>query len=107
MALERAVIALVQERAAGVEVQYLGHHAVEELAIDLALLSSHITPDRRIELKEGKILEATTNTLGQYILVVIGRQSSTDYQPLKDYIAKVLARPIKTRAPSASPGASP
>jgi LCP family protein required for cell wall assembly len=76
-------------------------------AIDLALLSSHITPDRRIELKEGVILEATTNTIGQYILVVIGRQSSTDYQPLKDYIATELAKPIPTPAPSGSPGASP
>jgi LCP family protein required for cell wall assembly len=76
-------------------------------AIDLALLSSHITPDRRIELKEGVILEATTNTIGQYILVVIGRQSSTDYQPLKDYIATELAKPIPTPDRSGSPSASP
>ena len=31
-------------------------------AIDLFLLSSHLHPDRRIELKEGRILEATANT---------------------------------------------
>ena len=48
-------------------------------AIDLFLLSSHLSPDRRLELKEGRILEATANTIGQYILVVRGRESSSDY----------------------------
>lgn len=72
-------------------------------AIDLFLLSGHLRPDRRIELTEGVILEATTNTIGQYILVVIGRQGPTDYTPLHDYIASELAKPIPTPAPSASP----
>lgn len=70
-------------------------------AIDLFLLSSHIDPDRRIRLGEGEILEATTNTIGQYILVVIGRDSPTDYRPLHRFLAEELARPI--RRPGASP----
>lgn len=70
-------------------------------AIDLFLLSSHIDPDRRIRLGEGVILEATTNTIGQYILVVIGRDDPTDYRPLHRFLAEELARPI--RRPGASP----
>jgi len=69
-------------------------------AIDLFLLSGHMNPDRRIELREDVILEATTNTIGQYILVVIGRSGPTDYAPLQDYIATELARPIPTPVPS-------
>jgi LCP family protein required for cell wall assembly len=74
-------------------------------AIDLFLLSSHLRPDRRIELKEGRILEATANTLGQYILVVSGRDSGTDYQPLHNYLRRQLAKPIPAhpRRASASP----
>ena len=71
-------------------------------AIDLFLLSSHLSPDRRIELKEGRILEATSNTIGQYILVVKGRDSSTDYQPLQRYLHKQLARPFPVRDGQAS-----
>jgi LCP family protein required for cell wall assembly len=73
-------------------------------AIDLFLLSGHLDPDRRIELKEGVVLEATTNTIGQYILVVIGRADSTDYAPLQQYLAAELARPIPS--PSSSPSGS-
>jgi polyisoprenyl-teichoic acid--peptidoglycan teichoic acid transferase len=71
-------------------------------AIDLFLLSSHLEPDRRIELKEGVILEATSNTIGQYILVVIGRSSSTDYAPLQAYLQTELAMPIQTPVPTSS-----
>jgi len=73
-------------------------------AIDLFLLSGHLDPDRRIALKEGVILEATTNTIGQYILVVIGRASSTDYAPLQQFLATELARPIPSPSPSPSGG---
>jgi LCP family protein required for cell wall assembly len=74
-------------------------------AIDLYLLSGHLHPDRRIELKEGRVLEATSSTTGQYILVVVGRSSSTDYGPLKEYLAEQLAKPVRNRStgPSASP----
>lgn len=71
-------------------------------AIDLFLLSGHLNPDRRIELKEGVILEATSNTIGQYILVVIGRSSSADYAPLQAYLRTELARPIPTPVPTPS-----
>jgi LCP family protein required for cell wall assembly len=69
-------------------------------ALDLGLLSSHLAADRRIELSEDVILQATTNTIGQYILVVIGRASPTDYQPLRTFIADRLAEPIASSSPS-------
>jgi polyisoprenyl-teichoic acid--peptidoglycan teichoic acid transferase len=69
---------------------------------DLYAMSSHLSPDRRVELAEGVILEATRNSVGQYILVVIGRSGPSDYQPLRDFIAAELARPL----PSPTPGPS-
>ena len=73
-------------------------------AIDLFLLSSHLNADRRIELKEGVILQATTNSIGQYVLVVIGRSSPSDYLPLRRFLAselaKVVASPSATQSPS-------
>ena len=71
-------------------------------AIDLFLLSSHLNPDRRLEMEEGEVLEATTNTIGQYILVVIGRSGSTDYTPLQDFLVTQLAKPIPSPRPSPS-----
>ncbi|HEX5040167.1 MAG TPA: LCP family protein [Candidatus Limnocylindria bacterium] len=73
--------------------------------IDLALVSSHLSSDRRIELSEGPVLTATTNTIGQYILVPTGWTGPGDYGGLHAYIADQLAQPI----PSASPsdGAAP
>jgi LCP family protein required for cell wall assembly len=69
-------------------------------AIDLGLLSGHLGADRRIELSEGVILEATSNSIGQYILVVIGRRDGNDYAPLQAYLRDNLAIPIATPAPS-------
>ena len=77
--------------------------ATDLSAIDLYLLSGHLNPDRRIELSEGVILEATSNSIGQYILVVIGRASGSDYAPLRAYIQAELARPLPTPVPSPSP----
>ena len=73
--------------------------------IDLAFLSSHLSSDRRIELAEDVVLTATTNTIGQYILIPIGWTGPGDYGGLQAYIADQLAEPI----PSASPsdGAAP
>ena len=71
-------------------------------ALDLFLLSGHLNPDRRIELKEGRILEATTNTAGQYILVVVNRTDATDYEPLQRYLARQLAKPIRSRSAAPS-----
>jgi LCP family protein required for cell wall assembly len=77
--------------------------ATDLSAVDLYLLSGHLGADRRIELSEGVILEATSNSIGQYILVVIGRASGTDYAPLQAYIQAELARPLPTPSPSPSP----
>ena len=80
-----------------------GNMKTDLSAFDLFLLSSHMHPDRRIELKEGRILEATSNTIGQYILVVRGRASSTDYEPLHAFIRHQLAKPFHRPKASASP----
>ncbi len=72
----------------------LGEHMRTNLSVlDLGVLAGELTPDRRVELHEGEILEATTNTIGQYVLVVIGRQSPTDYQPLHRWLADQLSAP--------------
>ncbi len=71
-------------------------------AFDLFLLSSHMRPDHRIQLREGRILEATNNTIGQYILVVIGREDATDYRPLHRYLDRQLEKPIPGRSAAPS-----
>ena len=71
-----------------------GHMHTNLSVFDLAMLVGRLTPDRRIELSEGAILEATTNTIGQYVLVVIGRRSPTDYAPLHEYLATELSEPF-------------
>ena len=78
------------------------HLATDLSAIDLALLSGHLSADRRIELTEGVILQATTTTDGRYVLVVIGRSIGSDYAPLHAYLAAKLAEPIPTPVPSPS-----
>ena len=70
-----------------------GHLHTNLPVLDLGMLAGHMTPDRRIELAEDQILEATTNTIGQYVLVVIGRNGPTDYEPLHDFIADALDAP--------------
>jgi hypothetical protein len=49
------------------------------------------------------ILRASTNSIGQYILVVIGQASPTDYSPLHAFIQNALAQPVES--PAASPAA--
>jgi len=65
-------------------------------AIDLFLLSSHLSSDRRIELTDDVALVATTNTIGQYILIPIGWTGPGDYGGLQDYLASELARTDET-----------
>lgn len=77
--------------------------ATDLSAIDLYLLSGHLGVDRRIELTEDVILQATSNSIGQYILVVIGRASGSDYAPLQQYLQTELARPLPSPVPSPSP----
>ncbi len=73
-----------------------GHLHTNLAVVDLTMLAGELTPDRRVELSEGTVLEATTNTIGQYVLVVIGRRSATDYLPLREYVADALAAPVAT-----------
>jgi hypothetical protein len=63
-------------------------------AVDLFLLSSHLGSDRRIELAEGPVLTATTNTVGQYILIPAGWTGPGDYGGLHAYLAAELSQPI-------------
>lgn len=65
-------------------------------AIDLFLLSSHLSSDRRVELIEDVALTATTNTLGQYILIPSGWSGPGDYGGLQEYLASELARPAES-----------
>jgi LCP family protein required for cell wall assembly len=97
----------VMDALRGTEGTTSGAHAplmaTDLSAIDLYLLSGHMGADRRIELTEGVILQATSNSIGQYILVVIGRASGTDYAPLQAYLQTELARPLPSPSPSPSP----
>lgn len=70
-----------------------GHFHTNVSVIDLAMLARHLDIDRRVDLTEGEVLEATTNTIGQYTLVTVGRSSSADYAPLHRYIEEQLAAP--------------
>lgn len=60
-------------------------------AIDLFLLSSHLQSDRRVELTEGPVLTATSNTNGAYILVPAGWSGPGDYGGLRSYLASELS----------------
>ena len=60
-------------------------------AIDLFLLSSHLQSDRRIELSEGPVLTATTNTNGAYILIPTGWTGPGDYGGIRSYLASQLS----------------
>ena len=70
--------------------------------IDLALLSGHLSADRRIELTEGPVLTATTNTIGQYILIPTGWTGPGDYGGLRAYLAEGLAEPIEAQGSGAA-----
>jgi LCP family protein required for cell wall assembly len=69
-------------------------------AIDLFLLSGHLGAARRIELAEDVILQAGRNQLGQYVLLVIGRSSPSDYAPLQAFLRADLAKPMPTPSPT-------
>lgn len=68
--------------------------------IDLFLLSSHLSSDRRLELAEGPVLTATTNTVGQYILVPTGWTGPGDYGALRGYLEAELAQPVAGPSPA-------
>ena len=71
-------------------------------ALDLFLLSSHLSSDRRIEMTEGPVLTATSNTSGQYILIPTGWTGPGDYGGLQAYLAEELSQPIGSN-PSDAP----
>jgi LCP family protein required for cell wall assembly len=62
---------------------------------DLYLLSGHLSADRRLELAEDQVLIATTNTIGQYILIPIGWTGPGDYGGLRAFLEDGLAQPIE------------
>ena len=69
--------------------------------IDLFLLSSHLSSDRRLELTEGPVLTATTNTIGQYILIPTGWTGPGDYGTIRTYLETELAQPVSPPATDA------
>ncbi len=69
--------------------------------IDLFLLSSHLSSDRRLELSEGPVLTATTNTIGQYILIPTGWTGPGDYATIRAYLETELAQPVSPPASDA------
>jgi LCP family protein required for cell wall assembly len=69
--------------------------------IDLFLLSSHLSSDRRVELTEGPVLTATTNTIGQYILIPTGWTGPGDYGVIRTHLETELAQPVTPPAPDA------
>jgi LCP family protein required for cell wall assembly len=71
-------------------------------APDLFLLSGHMTSDRRIELGEDVVLTATTNTIGQYILIPVDWTGAGAYGSLQAYLTDELAQPIATPSPTAT-----
>jgi len=79
-----------------------GHLHTNLPVADLGLLMGKLDVDHRLELAEDVILRASTNSVGQYVLVVIGQASATDYQPLHEYIRAELAK--QPPLPSTEPG---
>jgi LCP family protein required for cell wall assembly len=69
-------------------------------AIDLFLVSGHITSDRRVELSEDVALFATRNTIGQYVLIPTGWTGPGSYGSLHAYITDELAEPMPSASPS-------
>ena len=70
-------------------------------AIDLFLLAGHLSADRRIELTEGVVLTATTNTIGQYILIPSDWTGPGAYGGLRSYLERELAAPVDADGPDA------
>jgi LCP family protein required for cell wall assembly len=79
-----------------------GHMKTDLSALDLFLLSGHLHTDRRLELKEGVVLQAGRNNAGSYILFPVGAKRLGDYAPLRLFLASELAKPIPSPRPSAT-----
>jgi polyisoprenyl-teichoic acid--peptidoglycan teichoic acid transferase len=77
-----------------------GHLHTNVSVWDLGLLVGKLDIDRRIELSEDVILRASTNSIGQYVLVVIGQAGPADYTPLHEFVADAMSEPIPTSTPA-------
>lgn len=77
-----------------------GHLRTNLPVFDLAMLAGKLDVDHRLELAEGVILSPTVNTIGQYILVVAGQSSTTDYSPLHEFIRSGLTTTVAVTPPS-------
>jgi len=71
--------------------------------IDLFMLSSHLSSDRRVDVSDATILTATTNTIGQYILIPNDWTGPGAYDGFRAYLASELAKPIAGASSSAAP----
>lgn len=71
--------------------------------IDLFLLSSHLGSDCRVEITDGTVLTATTNTIGQYILIPRDWTGPGAYGGFQAFIAGELDCPVEEPAPSNAP----
>jgi LCP family protein required for cell wall assembly len=71
--------------------------------IDLFLLSSHLNSDRRVEITDGTILTALTNTIGQYILIPRDWTGPGTYGGFRAFIADGLEGPVEEPAGSDAP----
>ncbi len=71
--------------------------------IDLFLLSSHLNSDCRVEVTDGTILTATTNTIGQYILIPRDWTGPGSYGGFRAFIADESACPAEEPAVSNAP----
>jgi polyisoprenyl-teichoic acid--peptidoglycan teichoic acid transferase len=60
-------------------------------AIDLFLLSGHLSADRRVEVSDEDVLLATTNTIGQYILIPRDWTGPGAYGGLQAYLQRELS----------------
>lgn len=67
-------------------------------AIDLFLLSGHLEVDRRLTLPEDEVLVATTNSIGQYILLPIDWSGPGQYGRVHAYLEEQLAEPAEQTA---------
>ena len=56
---------------------------------------------QRLPLEEGPVLTATTNTIGQYILIPTGWLGPGSYGTIRSYLEAGLAEPIESPMPDA------
>ena len=84
------------------------HLATDLSAIDLALLSSHLSPDRRIALPRASSSKRPRPMTGATSWWSSAAPTARTTRPLHAYLADQLAQPIETPAPSpsGSPGGS-